>query len=105
MDNKKIYSLLGLSTRAGKLKSGEFSVLDAIRSGKAYAVIVSEDASDNTKKLFSNMCEFYEVPFAVFGSKEELGHCIGKTYRASICILDEGFAKTVKDKISLCMED
>ena len=41
MDSKKIYSLLGLSARAGKLKSGEFSVLDAIRSGKACAVIVN----------------------------------------------------------------
>ncbi len=101
----KVLSMLGLAARAGKVKSGEFSTEKAVKNGSAKLVVAAEDASDNTKKLFSNMCEFYEVPFAVFGSKEELGHCIGKTYRASICILDEGFAKTVKDKISLCMED
>ena len=28
----------------------------------AELVIVAEDASDNTKKKFQNMCDFYEVP-------------------------------------------
>ena len=40
----------------------------------------------------------------VVGTKEELGHWIGKAYRASICILDEGFAKSVIKKINLNME-
>ena len=60
MESKKIYSLLGLSARAGKLKSGEFSVLEAIRSGKACAVIVSEDASDNTRS-FIDKCNYGSV--------------------------------------------
>ena len=47
MNSEKIYSLLGLCMRAGKLKSGEFATLEAIRAHKAELVIVSEDASDN----------------------------------------------------------
>ena len=52
MENrKKVLNLLGLATRAGKTASGEFMTEKAIKSGKAYLVIVSEEASDNTKKM------------------------------------------------------
>jgi len=50
------------------------------------------------------MCKYYEVPMEIFATKEELGHWIGKAYRASICILDEGFAKSIVKKINLNME-
>ena len=46
----------------------------------------------------------YDIPMLVFGTKEELGRWTGKTYRASICILDEGFARSIEKKISLNME-
>ena len=59
-------------------------------------VIVSEDASDNTVKLFHNMCDFYEVPLFRYGKKEELGHAMGKEVRASLAITDEGFAKSIR---------
>ena len=91
----KVYSMLGLATKAGKIVSGEFATDKSVKSGTAWAVIVSEDASDNTKKMFSNMCEFYEVPRYFFGTKEELGHAIGKAMRSSLAITDEGFAKNI----------
>ena len=98
--NSKVLSMLGLAAKAG----GEFSTEKEVKSGNACLVIVAEDASDNTKKLFRNMCKYYEVPMEIFATKEELGHWIGKAYRASICILDEGFAKSIVKKISLNME-
>lgn len=100
----KMLSMLGLAAKAGKVASGEFSVEKEVKSGRAFLVIVAGDASDNTKKLFRNMCAYYEVPFATFATKEELGHWIGKQHRASICILDEGFAKSIIKKISQNME-
>ena len=96
MNSEKIYSLLGLCMRAGMLKSGEFATLEAIRGRKAELVIVSEDASDNTKKQFSDKCSYYDVPMIFFGNKEELGHAIGKDVRTSLAVLDEGFAKTLR---------
>lgn len=99
-----VLSMLGLAAKAGKVRSGEFSTEKEVKSGRAQLVIVASDASDNTKKMFRNMCEYYKVPLEVFASKEELGHCTGKAYRASICILDEGFAKSIVKKISLNME-
>ena len=100
----KALSMIGLAARAGKVASGEFSTEKAVKSSKAHLVIVALDASDNTKKMFRNMCDFYKVPFHIYGTKEELGHWSGKEQRASICILDEGFARALTKKISLNME-
>ena len=100
----RVLSMLGMAARAGKIERGEFSTEKAVKSGRGRLVMVAEDASGNTKKMFTNMCKYYEVPLVVFGTKEELGHWIGKAYRASICILDEGFAKAVLKKINLNME-
>ena len=50
--------MIGLATKAGKVASGEFSVEKMVKSNKAYLVIVADDASDNTKKMFTNMCTF-----------------------------------------------
>ncbi|MGN0159073.1 MAG: L7Ae/L30e/S12e/Gadd45 family ribosomal protein [Brotaphodocola sp.] len=96
MDSRqRILNLIGLATKAGKTVSGEFSTEKAVKSGKAYLVIVSEEASDNTKKMFTNMCTYYKVPICYFGGKDELGHAMGKEMRASLAIVDEGLAKSV----------
>ena len=98
MRNKAL-SLIGLASRARKVSSGEFSVEKAIKSYNAFLVIIAEDASDNTKKKFSDMCSYYETPIIFYSSKDELGHCIGKEYRASLAILDENFAAGITEKI------
>ena len=94
-NEKKIFSLFGLATRAGKMASGEFQTEMAIKSGTAFLIVVATDASNNTKKLFQDKCSFYKVPIVFFGTKEELGHAIGKEYRASLAILDKGFAEAI----------
>ncbi len=91
----KVLSLTGLAVRAGKVVSGEFAVENAIRDGKAWLVIVTEDASDNTKKKFRDKSAYYEVPYVVLGTKETLGHAIGKEMRASLAITDKGFAENI----------
>lgn len=91
----KIYSMLGLAMKAGKVVSGEFATDKNIKSQRAWLVIIPEDASNNTKKMFSNMCDFYKVPLHFFGTKETLGHAVGKSMRSSLAIIDEGFAKSL----------
>lgn len=96
MTNKdKVLSMVGLATRAGKVASGEFSTEKAVKRGKAVLVLVAGDASENTKKMFTNMCAFYKVPLRIYGTKETLGRAMGKEYRASIALLDRGFAGSV----------
>ncbi len=73
MKNNRVLSLIGLATKAGKTVSGEFSTEKSVKTGKGLLVIVAEDASENTKKKFRNMCSFYEVPIFFFSDKESLG--------------------------------
>ena len=99
--NKKLLNLIGLATKAGKTVSGEFSTEKAVKTGKAYLVIVSEEASAKTKKMFSNMCTYYKVPIYYFGGKEELGHAMGKQFRASLAVTDEGLSKAIMKQMNL----
>lgn len=89
-------SLISLATKAGRAVSGEFSTEKEVKSGRASAVVVAKDASDNTKKKFQNMCDFYQVPIYFYADKDTLGHAMGKEFRASLAILDTGFAKGMK---------
>lgn len=98
--DKKIFSLFGLAARAGKLASGEFQTETAVKNQTARLVVVAEDASENTKKLFRDKCSFYKIPFLLKWTKEELGMAIGKEFRASIAILDAGFAEAVMKKVN-----
>lgn len=95
MKMTKALSLISLATKAGKTKSGEFSTEQAVKEGRAYLVIVAADASDNTKKKFRNMCSFYEVPIYFYGDKDTLGHAMGKEFRASLAVIDEGLANGI----------
>ncbi len=93
----KIYSLLGLSKKVGFAQGGEFLTEKAVKSFKSSLILVAEDASDNTKKNFSDMCAFYKVPFYTFGTKDDLGHSIGTEFRASVTINNAGMAKKIID--------
>ena len=95
----KFFGLLGLATKAGKVQSGEFSTEKAVKSGRAFLVIVSEDASDNTKKMFRNMCTYYKVPYFEFGGREERGAAMGKQMRVSLAVLDEGFSNALRKQM------
>ena len=87
--------------RAGKLKSGEFACLEAVRNKTAQLVIVSEDASDNTRKEFSDKCSYYKIPMVFFGNKNDLGHAIGKDVRTSLAITDKGLAQALEKNLLL----
>ena len=91
----KIFSMIGLATRAGKTLSGEFSVEKAVKQQKAKLVLVSTEASENTKKLFVNKCQYYGIPMYVCGTKQELGKATGNKMRASIAIVDSGFSTSI----------
>lgn len=97
---KKVFSYLGLATRAGALVSGEFMTEKVVKEGSAKLVMVATDASDNTKKMFTNMCTYYKVPIYFFGEKTKLGHAIGKEFRASLALLDKGLADAVEKQLN-----
>ena len=91
----KILSLLGIAMRGHNLVSGEFQTLEAIKKGSAMLVIIAEDASDNTRKLFTDKGAFYQVPVMNYGTKESLGRAIGKDLRSSVGVCDAGLADAI----------
>lgn len=93
MKNSQWELLLGLANRAQKVISGEALVLKEIRSGRAKLVLLSEDASLNTKKKLQDKCLHYNVTLYYVANRELLGHAIGKEARVTVALLDEGFAK------------
>ena len=95
MKLSKALSMVSLATKAGKTVSGEFATEKAVKDASACLVIVAGDSSENTKKKFKNMCDFYEVPIYFYEDKDTLGHAMGKEFRASLAVIDYGFAKGI----------
>lgn len=92
---QKIRSLLGIAMRAGKLVSGEDGTMIDLKKGKLNLVIIAEDASNNTKKLFKDKSSFRHVNCIELSTKSDLGISIGKDSRAVIGIKDIGFANKI----------
>lgn len=93
MDNKsKVISMIGMANRARKIVSGEDSVRQFIRGNKVKLIIIAEDASDNTKKRFSNCASYYGIPYYVYLSKDELSISLGGKIRSVIGIADCNFS-------------
>lgn len=95
MKQNKVLSLLGIAMRGRNLVSGEFQTENSVKDGSAMLVIIAEDASANTKKLFHNKCSFYGVPVYEYGTKAELGRAIGKDFRSSLGVCDAGLADAI----------
>lgn len=101
----KVLSLLGICAKSGNLVSGEFATENAIKDGKANLVLIALDASDNTKKHFSDMCAYRDIRLYMYSDRFTLGHCIGKEYRASMAILDQGLSDAVEKQLLTNVSD
>ncbi|MDO4765760.1 MAG: ribosomal L7Ae/L30e/S12e/Gadd45 family protein [Eubacteriales bacterium] len=95
----KQWGIIALCQKAGALVSGEFATMEAIKSGKAYLVLLASDASANTKKKFTDKANYREIPVLEIGSSEELGKAIGKGFRTSAAVIEPGFAQSIRRKM------
>lgn len=95
--NHPFLQLLGLCRISSHAESGEEKCEAAVKSGKAFLVILSKDASKNTNKKFHDKCSFYQVPIldAPF-DKEQLGRAMGQSQRSCIAITEQGLAKKLQ---------
>lgn len=96
----KVLSMLGLAARSRNVVSGGFATEAAVKSGKARLVIIAEDASGNTRKKYDNMCNYYKVPCAVYGTKDVVGHSMGREERSVLAVTDEGFANSIQKHLT-----
>ncbi|TMW73247.1 YlxQ family RNA-binding protein [Alteribacter natronophilus] len=94
--DRKALNLIGLAYRARAVVTGEEVVLRSVRAGHASLVIISEDASANTKKKFTDKCSHYKIPCFTAGTRQALGQAVGKEERVVMGVEDSGFAEKLK---------
>ncbi len=96
MLTNKVYGLLGISMKAGKITFGTDSTMDMLSKRKIKLIIVAKDSSQRTIRHFEEKCEEYNIPFYIFGSKEEISNAIGKDNKTVIGIKDKNLADAIK---------
>lgn len=95
----KIYGLLGICSKAGKVISGTDIILEQLPRHKVKLVIIAEDTSPKTIKNMNYYCEKEHVEVLMYGKIEENSKAIGKHNRAVIGILDRNLADALKKLI------
>ena len=99
VNEQKVYNLIGIAKKAGKVIGGTDMVADRIREKRnaVKAVLVSCDASENTLKRIMNTTSYYKVPAVQTGiDKSMLARITGSMgERSVIGITDEGLAKAI----------
>ena len=94
-NNQRLYGMISISRKAGALVTGESRTEEAVRSNKAYLVILTEDASENTKKKFSDMSSYRNLPLIYLKDRVLFGQLIGKKFAVSAAVLDKGLAENI----------
>lgn len=95
----KVLGMLGLTKRAGKVLSGEFKSLQAIKSGQSQLIIIASDISENGRKSIVNACRFYGVEYIELGKSLEIGKAIGEDSRMVVSVNDGNFKNAILSKI------
>ena len=92
----KVTNLIQFAMKAGKVAKGD-SLLASIQKKKAKLVIVSATCGKNTSKKIHDKCTFYDVPYIVV--EESILEGVSYSKISSIAILDDGFAKAIREKL------
>lgn len=92
----KLLAMLGFAQKSGNLISGENTVELYIPKNKISLLIITTDASDNTKEKFIGLANRYKVQYIVFGTMEVLSQSIGKYNRAIFGVANKKFSREIK---------
>lgn len=98
MKPQNVLNLLGLAQRAGKVLSGDFAIEKALAQSRVKLLLLATDAAVSSKKKYQERPDV-PVPVIEYGTKAELGYCIGKNQRAALAVTDQGFADLIRQNI------
>ena len=92
MENRAL-NYLSLARKAGKAELGEEPVGAAARAGKAYLIVVAQDASDHTWRRAKSFAAGTEQQvLRLKETKDDLGQSIGRQSLAIAAITDASLA-------------
>lgn len=92
----KVYGLLGLGAKAGKIVSGMDAVCEEVKKNKVKLLLIAEDASEKTISNIKYLAQRKKVPVLVLGTIGRNSKAIGKENRAIIGIKDRNLSEGIK---------
>ena len=95
VNNLKVLRLIGLAMKAGKLKFGTDSCIQAIEQNKIKLIFIAKNASERTKLNFKELCINKEIPIYEEFEEYDLSHAIGKQNKVVIGVCDDNFSKEI----------
>ena len=91
----KLLSFISLGMRAGAYTPGSDMTQRAARAGKIKLILLSSDASDNTKKLVYNAANTKNIEVIEHYTMDVLGAACGKPQLSVIGVKNEKIARQI----------
>ena len=101
----KMLSFLGLTRKSGNLVLGYNKNEEAVKTGKISLMIISKEASENTKDKFKSYSEKYHVPLIEDFTPDELGYALGLEGIAVVGVTKKSMAKKLQEIYSSIQEE
>lgn len=86
------FRFLGICKKAGRITAGYNKCEEALKGKKLFLIIISQEASENTRKKFTNYCLRFNVPLISGISKENLSRYTGLNEINILGITDKDMA-------------
>ncbi len=100
INKEKVYGMLGLAAKAGKITFGAEATKEAILKRKVKLIIVAEDASDRTKSKFMELAKQSNIPVYIIMNIDYLSKSIGKKNKAVVGLIDFNFSNAIIEIIN-----
>lgn len=88
----KLKNAIGLAMKAGKCKSGDFSVERMLKHGDIRLLILDSCVSDATRERYGHYAETHGVPLIFL---DDIGTAIGKPSHKIAGITEDGFKNMI----------
>lgn len=100
VNNQKIYGILGLAKKAGKIVAGTDACLQEIEKNNIKLLILATDSAERTKKTFKQKCKQFNICVYEILTINEISNSIGKENKAVLGIKDKNFAQAINKIIN-----
>jgi ribosomal protein L7Ae-like RNA K-turn-binding protein len=88
--------LLGLGAKARRLAIGVDAAHDALRRGRALAIVLPEDAGERSRGRLVALAGHKRVPLLVGLNAERLGSALGRPPVHAVAVLDRQLARGLR---------
>jgi ribosomal protein L7Ae-like RNA K-turn-binding protein len=99
MEINKMFNLLHLARKSGKVKFGYQETLRMIQAKKARLVLVANDISENTKKKLEKVLAGSHLELIMISSMQNISQQLSIKKTGILCVIDENFAKGISRQL------